>query len=150
MTTLTLDEFAKMLQASAKAVRPRLDADLAKIGALTVPLAAEMIGNEMSDWPPLAPATVAEKERLGYTGQVSATDPRLRTGADRDSIRAEVADLTLAVGSDRKIFRYQELGTQTTPPRPVLGPAMLGSLEFAAETLGETAVALLTPGAKLK
>lgn len=147
-TTLTLDELVKMLQVSSKSVRPRLEADLAKIGALTAAAAVEYIGHEMPEWPALAPSTIAEKERLGYTGQVSATDPLLRTGAMRDSIKIEVEGLEMAVGSGDKIAAYQELGTKHIPPRPFLGPAMLNSLEFAAEKLGETAVALLSPGSK--
>lgn len=148
MTAITLDELARMLQASARSVRPRLEADLAKIGELTATMAAEYIGHEMPEWPPLAPSTVAEKERLGYVGQISATDPLLRTGEMRDSIKVEIEGLEMMVGSDSKIAAYQEIGTQSIPPRPFIGLAALNSLEFAAEKLGETAIALLTPGAK--
>ena len=50
--------------------------------------AKDFIGHELAEWKPLAPSTIAEKERLGFTGQVSATDPLLRTGDMRDSIEA--------------------------------------------------------------
>lgn len=145
---MTLDELARMLEASARAARPALEADLAKIGELTATMAAEYIGREMPQWPPLMPSTVAEKQRLGYTGQVSSTDPLLRTGELRDSIRMEIEGLEMAVGSHDKVAASQELGTARIPPRPFLALAGLNALEFAAEKLGDTAVALLTPGAK--
>ena len=145
---MDLSDLAKMLERAAARCRPELEADLVKIGALVQPLAAEYIGHEMPEWAPLAPSTIAEKEKLGYVGQVSATDPRLRTGADRDSIGVTVEGLQLAVGSSREIFRYQELGTAHIPPRPVLEPAMEHSLAHAADVLGKTARELLRPGAK--
>jgi phage gpG-like protein len=151
---MTLDDLAKMLDASAKSVRPRLEADLAKIGGLTQAMAAEFIGHELPEWPPLAARTIAEKEELGFTGHVSATDPLLRTGEMRDSIKVEVEGLEMAVGSHSKIALWQEMGTVGSatggpiPPRPFLGLAGLRSLEYAADVLGETAIALLTPGKK--
>jgi len=144
---MTLGELADMLETSARSLVPRLENDLVEIGAVVRTTAAEYIGHEMPEWPPLAPSTIKQKERLGYTGRVSGTDPLLRTGEMRDSIKAVVADLTLAVGSTDKVAVFQELGTSRMPPRPFLGLAMSNSLEFAAERLGETAAALLTPGA---
>lgn len=146
---MTLDDLARMLGASAQSVRPRLVADLAKVGELTATMAAEFIGHEMPEWLALAPATIEEKERLGYVDQVSATDPLLRTGAMRDSIKIEIEGLEMAVGSTDKIAAYQEVGTAHIPPRPFLALAGSRSLEYAgAEKLGETAVELLTPGSK--
>jgi len=145
---MTFGELARMLARSAQACKADLETDLAHVGMLAVPIAAEYIGHELPQWPPLAEATVREKERLGYAGQVSATDPRLRTGADRDSIKAEVDGLALIVGSARREFLYQEIGTAHIPPRPVLGPAMLASLDHAAERLGERGVKLTTPQGK--
>lgn len=142
---MTPDELARMLEVSAKKATPKLMADLAKIGELTATMAAEYIGHEMPEWPPLAPSTVAEKERLGYTGQVSPTDPLLRTGEMRDSIKVEIAGLEIAIGSTNKTALYQEMGTSRIPPRPFLALAGKNSLEFAAEKLTKTAIELLTP-----
>jgi phage gpG-like protein len=151
---ITPDDLARFLEASANSVRPRLESDLAKIGELTATMAAEYIGHEMPEWPPLAASTIAEKESLGYTGQVSPTDPLLRTGEMRDSIKVEVEGLEMAVGSTDPVALWQEIGTDgrdgkgAIPPRPFLALAGLRSLEYAADKLGETALALLVPGAK--
>jgi hypothetical protein len=145
---MTLDDLARMLEASVRSVRQRLEGDLAKIGGLTKAMAAEFIGHELPEWQALAPSTIAEKEALGYTGQVSATDPLLRTGEMRDSIKVEVEGLEMAVGSHDKVAADQEIGTSRIPPRPFLALAAMRSIDYAAEVLGETAVALLMPGAK--
>jgi hypothetical protein len=142
---MSFGELAAMLKRSANRCRADLEIDLASIGALAVPAAAELIGHELPQWPPLAASTIAEKERLGYTGQISATDPLLREGTLRDSIAAEVEGLELVVGSPDPIAAYQEMGTARIRPRPFLGPAMLGSLDHAADRLGERGVKLTTP-----
>jgi hypothetical protein len=142
---MTLDEFAHVLELSARAVHPRLERDLYKIGALQEALAAEYIGREMPTWPPLAPSTISDKEKHGYP----VPAPLLRTGAMRDSIRSEVEplELELAVGSTDPVALWQELGTRRgIPPRPFLGLAAGNSLEYAADKLGETMLELLTPG----
>lgn len=144
---LSFDELADILERRAERVKPALEFDLAKIGELATTMAAEYIGHEMPEWPPLAPSTVAQKEKLGYTGQVSGTDPLLRTGALRESIKPAVEGLTLVVGSTDKIAAYQEMGTSRIPPRPFLGLALRNSLKYAEERLIETAAKLLTPGA---
>jgi hypothetical protein len=54
----------------------------------------------------------------------------------------------MAVGSHDPVAAHQEMGTSRIPPRPFLALAGANSLEYAVERLGETAVALLTPGAK--
>jgi hypothetical protein len=142
---MTFGEFAKVLERNAATLRPRLEFGLAKVGELTQTMAAEYIGREMPEWAPLAVSTVREKTRLGFTGHVSATDPRLRTGADRDSIEVVVEGLEQAVGSKRETFKFQELGTAKTPPRPVLALAASRSLEYAAEVFGEIAASTVSP-----
>ena len=146
---MNLNELAEMLQRASVRVRPALEVDLAKIGELTATMAAEYIGHEMPQWPPLAPSTIEQKQKLGYVGRVSATDPLLRTGEMRDSIKVAVDGLVVVVGSTDKNALYQEIGTSRMPPRPFLALAASHSLEYAAERLGETATVLLTPGGKL-
>jgi hypothetical protein len=138
-------QFAAHLARQERQVRPRLAVGLAELGRLAVPLAAELIGHELPSWRPLAQSTIAEKQKLGFTGQVSATDPRLRTGEDRDSIEFTVLGLAMVLGSKREIFMYQELGTSRIPARPVLALAMQGVLPYADDVFGDIAQAMLTP-----
>jgi hypothetical protein len=138
--TMTLDEFADMLDNSARRAEPDFKIDLIKFGEIVATKAKEMIGQEHAGWPPLAPSTIADKEHKGF----AVPAPLLRTGEMRDSIIAVVEMLTLAVGSTDKVAAYQELGTSRIPPRPFLSTAMIDSLPVAEGILGSTAVKLLT------
>lgn len=143
-------EFAKILERGAATCHERLALNLHAIGMHQQVVAAELIGHELPQWPPLAESTVAEKQRLCYTGHISATDPLLRTGANRDSIDVSVnhAALTEVTGSKRIEFLWMEIGTananRSIPPRPSLAIAAAGSLPFAGDKLVETAVYVLT------
>ena len=107
-------------------------------GNLLVETAKDLIGTEDASWPPLAPSTVEEKRRLGYTGRVSETDPLLRTGSLRASIvaQSEAAGLgrgTVLIGSPDPVAAYQEFGTDRgIPPRPFIGAALFREGEAAA------------------
>lgn len=142
---ISFGEYAEILRRNATQVRPRLEVGLAKVGELTKTMAAEYIGHEMPEWPPLAPSTITEKTRLGYVGHVSATDPGLRTGEMRDSVQVDVAALEQVVGSSDKKLLWFELGTVRQPPRPVLALAAQRSLPYAEDVFGEIAVRLLVP-----
>jgi len=87
-------------------------------------------------WAELADSTKAQRVALGY----SENDPLLRTGDLRDSISHEVAGLEAVVGSTDDVMVYQELGTETIPPRPVLGPAAIRSEAVIQRMIGEAAV----------
>jgi hypothetical protein len=142
-------EFAKILEAGAAQAKVWLADDIAEIGKHQQVVAAELIGHEIPEWAPLAESTIAEKERLGYVGHVSPTDPLLRTGANRDSIAVEVDPIALeeATGSNRKEFLWMEMGTDSPhpiPPRPSLAIAAAGSLPFAGDKLVSTSVRMLT------
>ena len=69
-------------------------------------------------WAVLAPSTLAEKERLGFS---PPDNPLLRTGALRDSISHHVETFEAQIGSNSDIAVYQELGTRSMPPRSFLG-----------------------------
>lgn len=146
---IEFDEYAEFLLRSATKVKPELMIDGEAIGEEQKQIARDMIGRENPQWPPLADTTIDEKTRLGYGGQVSATDPLLRTGALRESIDFNVDDvargIAITLGSDDKVALYQELGTTTIPPRPFLSTAQMESVEPATKLLGETAVDLLVP-----
>lgn len=85
-------------------------------------------------WAELKDATKAERERLGFT----PNDPLLRTGGLRDSISREVHGLEAAVGSTSDVMVYQEMGTRTIPPRPVLGLAASRKTEDVLRIVGES------------
>lgn len=93
--------------------------------------AKNQIGHYQSDvgpfngWPELADSTKKDRVAKGFT----ENDPLERTGELRDSIGHEVAGKEAAVGSTSDIMVYQELGTPTIPPRPVLGPAAFKNKE---------------------
>jgi hypothetical protein len=162
---ISLKEFAEHLERAIATCEPMIEAGLAQVGEHTKTVAAETFGHEMPMWEPLSQATlhgfrhpygfwIKGKEELGYTGHISATDPLVRTGATERSIEVAVEGLTQAVGSPSRIMLYQEMGTHNSvsgniPPRPVIGPAAIGSLPFAGDVFGEIAVALLTPGFRM-
>ncbi len=67
-------------------------------------------------WAELAPSTKKDRVRGGFP----ENEPLLRTGELRDSIGHKVTGDGVAVGSDSEIAVYQEMGTETIPPRPFL------------------------------
>ena len=154
-------EYAAFLTRQAAACHTLLHAGLQEVGRLAQTMAVEYIGREMPEWAPLSDATlygfrhplgfwIPGKVSLGYTGQVSGTDPLLRTGKMRDSIEVDVTDLKLVLGSPYKVVLFQEMGTHNPltgdiPPRPVLALAMKNSLEHAREVFGGIALAILVP-----
>ncbi len=87
-------------------------------------------------WPPLAAVTIKDRVRKGF----SPNEPLLRTGSLRDSIGREVDGLEAVVGSTSDVMVYQELGTPTIPPRPVLGPAAIRSEDEIREAVGRALV----------
>lgn len=146
---ISIKEFSEHLERSLLTVEPRLEVGLAVVGEHTKVMAAEFIGHEMPEWKPLAESTVKEKTKLGFVDHVSATDPLLRTGANERSIGVAVEGLTQAVGSPRKEFLYQEIGTSKMPARPSIALAAMNSLPFAEEVFGEVAMSLLDPTMKV-
>jgi HK97 gp10 family phage protein len=94
-------------------------------------------------WPELAESTQKDRERKGFT----PNDPLLRSGELRDSISREISDDEAAVGSTSDVMVYQELGTPTIPPRPVLGPAAFKNKDKIERILGEAVVHALEYGA---
>jgi len=147
---IDFEEYAKFLAIQPELVLVKIIETAAKVGEAAKEIAAKkMIGHELSIWKPLDEVTIERKEREGFTGQVSATDPLLRTGEMRESISYEVIPnpegATVIIGSSSKHAIYQELGTPTIPPRPFLSVATAESIPVAEKELGETAITLLTP-----
>jgi hypothetical protein len=147
---ISLKAFAAHLEQSIMVVPFRIGSALGLVGSFTQKMAVEYIGHEIPQWPRLAASTIVEKTRLGYVGHVSETDPLLRKGDNRASIQTAVEGYEMAVGSTRKEFLWQEIGTIHIPPRPALAVAALNALPFAEKAFGDVAVALLTPPGALR
>jgi len=88
------------------------------------------------EWAELADSTQADRGRLGYP----ENEPLLRSGELRDSISHGVEELTATIGSTSDIMVYQEFGTPTIPPRPVLGPAAEANHDTILRELGGAVV----------
>lgn len=86
-------------------------------------------------WVELADSTKEDRVSKGF----SENNPLLRSGGLRDSISHEIDSLEAVVGSDSGIMVYQELGTETIPPRAVLGPAAVRNKNVIIRTLGHAA-----------
>lgn len=144
---MSFELFAKKMTEAAANVKPALMEAAADIALIQHTLAYGYIGQELPIWPALADSTVAEKERLGYFGQVSETDPLLRDGDMRESIEAAVVpdlgSVFIVLGSDSLVALYQEMGTSTIPPRPFLSTATAASIPEAKNILNRLARDLL-------
>ncbi len=115
-----LDEATKIIEECAKA----------EIG-----IYQDAVG-EFNAWDELADSTKSDRVQQGY----SENEPLLRSGELRDSISREVGTREAVVGSDSDIMVYQELGTPTIPPRPVIGPAALRTSARVQVVIGESVV----------
>jgi len=95
-------------------------------------------------WAELANSTKDDRVASGYT----ENDPLLRDGTLRDTISHEVSGLDAVIGSTSDIMVYQELGTETIPPRAVLGPSLLRKEKEVLKIIGvHTATAMLSGSA---
>lgn len=83
-------------------------------------------------WVELADSTKKDRVQKGF----SENDPLERTHELENSISHEIVGREAAIGSDSDVMVYQELGTPTIPPRPVLGPAALRNKDLIIKTLG--------------
>jgi len=128
--------FATYLRRVSQAVPAAEHTGLERAAVIVETEAKALIGQEHADWPALAASTVQEKQRLGYTGRVSATDPLLREGTLRASYSHVVDGRRAVVGSDDPVAIYQETGTVRIPPRPVLSTAAITKGEEAAKAAG--------------
>ena len=146
---LTIGELALFMEKQAAHARHGLLEVTHHLMKAVATDAKALIGHELDRWPPLADGTVAEKLLLGYVGHISATDPLLRTGDMRETIKHH-AELTATgaegvVGSGSKIALDQEMGTKHIPPRPFLAEAMAQIEPKARHEIELFGAALLRP-----
>ena len=146
---LSFKQFANMMQRSSVECRPIADGAVLAVTVAVATEAKALIGHENPEWAPLAPSTIDEKSRLGFTGRISATDPLYRTGEMRESIEGAAEGLTGVVGSTDKVALWQEMGTLrptgSIPPRPFLGLAMSRVYPVADRLFGVVGVNLISP-----
>lgn len=76
-------------------------------------------------WAPLAPSTLKQKARKGYSSQ-----PLVRTGHYRQSFRPFSDNNQAGVGSEVPYSIYHEQGTAKMPQRAALPPAAV-ALDYA-------------------
>jgi hypothetical protein len=91
-------------------------------------------------WAPLADSTKADRVAQGFPED----EPLLRTGEMRDSVQVSARGDQAVVGSDSEIALWQEVGTDTIPPRPFLGPAGYDSKLNIGEMAAKTIVAWIS------
>ncbi len=131
MKEFTLEGFAAfiagagMAEGIAKAQRHALE----KAAQVIETEAKRVIGTYDYGWPPLKPATIAQK--------TTGDSPLLETGEMRDSIEHKVVSHDLAyVGSDNDKAVWHELGTATVPARSFLGAAAAGAAHEVCDIVG--------------
>jgi phage gpG-like protein len=142
---------ARALERSVAALPATLE-NAMKAGALSVTAdAKERIGHYQQGWELLADSTVDQKRRLGYAnvallGGDGGDNPLLRTGDMRESITADITNHAFVVGSSEPVLLYQEIGTRTIPPRPVLEPALKTMMPFIGTVTGKAIVKTIEEG----
>jgi HK97 gp10 family phage protein len=141
---MDLRAFAERMQQVQRTLPEAKAHALRRAAELVRDEAKALIGTEDESWPALADSTVEEKQRLGFTGKMTATDPLLRTGELRASIK--VGDVTpehAFVGTDDSIAPFQEHGTNRIPPRHFIGLATFRHEHEAQKLMGEVVEAHL-------
>lgn len=136
MITTTLDGFIRRMVAARSALPAAETRGLRRGAELIAREAKDLIGTEYAGWVALADSTIAEKQRLGYAGHVSATDPLLRTGELRASIQVSAHGYEANVGTNDPVAEYQEFGTGRIPARPFMAPAAYRAGAHAARAAG--------------
>ena len=76
-------------------------------------------------WVPLAPSTLEQKRKKGYSGT-----PLIRTGHLRQSFRPFSDNDSAGVGSEVPYSQYHETGTSRLPQRAMLPPRAV-AVDFA-------------------
>lgn len=93
-------------------------------------------------WAPLAESTEADKAAQGFP----LNAPLLRTGELRESFAHEREGDEGIVGATDPVMEYQEFGTATIPPRPVVGPALERNRDVVERLLGRALVDAILGG----
>lgn len=144
MREFSMTGFAAHLLEMAAAEENALRAGLKKCAQAIEKTAREEIGTYQPEvgpfnaWPALEDSTIKQHERMG-----AGDTPLLVTGELRDTLGYQVEGNKAVIGSTSDLMVYQELGTPTIPPRPVLGPAAISNKELIEHTMGHAAAGML-------
>lgn len=135
---MDLEQFARELSSASASIATGLETSFRVIVKEIEETAKEEIGvyqpayGPFDAWAPLAESTKADRVRSGYTED----EPLLRSGELRDSIESEVFGLAAIVGTKSQIGFWQEVGTDSIPPRPFIGPAYVRKIDPLMEAIG--------------
>lgn len=145
-------DLAKHLERVSKVMPRETAKTLEKIGKHVEQVAKDKIGHiqqasgEFNAWEDLKDATqqvhiqaIVDGDAAPDAGPNSALLIKgdLRAGL-KHSVEKSGREQTLTVGSESQIAFWQEMGTDTIPPRPSIGPAMSESEHMSRELLGQT------------
>ena len=137
VTTRGFRELDMTLRLIVARLRSDLPGVMREIASEAAETARERIGQERQGWAPLAASTIAAKQRHGWTGRISYTDPLLASGAMRASVHGEGAALVATVRASRPAL-FHEKGTERMPRRSFLRPAFRATYPLARRLLAET------------
>lgn len=128
---MNLEEFARAMTVAVKAAPKSINGVVKHLADETARIARDEIGTYQEAvgpfpaWASLAESTEQDKARNGYP----LNAPLERTGAMRDSIKAEDYEGVAFAGSGDEKLYWHEHGTPKMPPRPVMGPAAIRATE---------------------
>lgn len=147
----SLVHFAEHLAVAATAEHIALASGMERCAVLVEKSAKDELGHyqpqvgPFQNWDELAEATKEDRVRQGFT----ENDPEERGGDLEKSIKHESSAEEAVIGSTSPVMEYQEFGTSTMPPRPILGPAAFKNKEKIKQIIGAAAVSGMFNGKKI-
>lgn len=150
MPRIPLNEWPAVLERQIAELKPAVEVALREGAPLIESIAREELGSYQPAvagfgygfpaWEDLAQSTIDDKERNGWP----TPSPLLRVGELRESIHAEATGLSLIVGSNDPIVKFQEFGTSRIPPRPFIGPALIEGIPLVGALIAKAMKRLLS------
>ncbi|WP_416052751.1 hypothetical protein [Cupriavidus basilensis] len=146
----SIGAFAAHLLTRQAVVALELRAGLVEVAHAVRDTAREELGEYQESigpfpaWQELADRTKAHHVKVigqgGGAEDAGENTPLLLTGGLRDSIESEIGGLEAVVGTTIDEGVWMELGTNTAPPRPFLGPAVFHNERRIRAILGAALV----------
>ena len=113
-----------------------------KIGKNVEKTAKEKIGyyqdesGPFNGWLSLTSGTLKYHDRMGVGDSPLIITGELYASISHETVKAENIQM-VTVGSNSDIGFWQEIGTNTIPPRPFIGPAMFENEKESIELIGK-------------